>query len=87
MSQSKSDLVKMVADKTGNTQVAVKAILDATFEIIQNVAAEDSLIIRDFGVFKTKVRAARTGRNPNTGNTIQIPESKVLSFKATKHKG
>jgi DNA-binding protein HU-beta len=87
MSQSKSDLIALVAEQTGNTKTDVKTILDAAFDYIKRITVKESLAIHDFGVFKIKDRAARTGRNPSTGEQIQIPASSVLSFKATKHKG
>jgi nucleoid DNA-binding protein len=60
-------------------------ILKAAFKAIKNVVDEDTdLRIHDFGIFSIKERAARTGRNPQTGEAVAIPAKQVLSFKPSK---
>jgi DNA-binding protein HU-beta len=86
MTSSKSDLIAAVAKRNGSTKAEVKRILDATFDIINALALDGPVAIHNFGVFKRKTRAARAGRNPQTGAVIQIAESTSLHFKATKHK-
>lgn len=88
MSLCKSDLLEHVAKTTAEdltiTKKDLKVLLDATFEAIKSMALEESLVIHNFGVFKMATRAPRAGRNPQTGDVIQISESTTLRFKATK---
>jgi DNA-binding protein HU-beta len=51
-------------------------------EITEALANGDKVQLIGFGTFETRKRAGRTGRNPQTGNTIEIPESNVPAFKA-----
>lgn len=87
MSLCKSDLLEHVAKTTAEdltiTKKDLKVLLDATFEAIKSMALEESLVIRDFGVFKTKNRLARKCRHPVTGNLIDVPASRSLGFKAS----
>ena len=82
---TKSELIKQIAERTGLTQAKATEALQ-TFEAI--VTAELSkggeVALVGFGTFKVTDRAARTGRNPQTGAEIQIAASKVPSFKAGK---
>ncbi len=71
----KADLSKKDADK------AVAAVLDAVKEA---VAKGDKVSLIGFGTFEVRTRAARTGRNPQTKQTITIPASKAPVFKAGK---
>ncbi len=59
-------------------------VLKSVVEAIQAVAATESVVIKGFGTFKTVTRAARSGRNPQTGAAIQIPAKTALTFKASK---
>jgi len=69
------------------SKTTAKSILQATFAEIKKIAdADEALRIHGFGTFENKKRAARSGRNPQTGETIQIPESVFLGFKQTKSK-
>ena len=58
---------------------AVNAVLDV---IAEALAAGDDVKITGFGSFEVKARAARTGRNPKTGETVEIPASKYVAFSA-----
>lgn len=82
---TKSELIKQIAERTGLTQAKATEALQ-TFEAI--VTAELSkggeVALVGFGTFKVTDRAARTGRNPQTGAEIQIAASKVPTFKAGK---
>ena len=82
---NKGELVCKIAEKTGlskkDSEKALAAALDAIAEAMK---AGDKVQLVGFGVFETKVRAARIGRNPKTKEEIQIPESKVPQFKAGK---
>jgi DNA-binding protein HU-beta len=70
-----ADIPKTVADK------AVKAVLEA---VSKQLALGNSVVLTGFGTFSTKERAARTGRNPKTGDPIEIAAAKIPNFKAGK---
>ncbi|MEA4902840.1 HU family DNA-binding protein [Desulfitobacterium sp.] len=82
---NKADLIAMVAEKTDmskkDSEKAVNAVLNAIEEAL---AKEDKVQLVGFGTFEVKNRAERTGRNPQTKESIVIPASKVPSFKAGK---
>ena len=80
---TKTDLVNEIAAKAGLTKVQAKAALDATLESIsQALANDDKIQLIGFGTFSVVEKPARTGRNPRTKETIQIPARKVVKFKA-----
>ena len=82
---NKSDLVEAIADGSGLTKAdAACALSAATSAISGALASGDKVSITGFGSFLVRSRAARTGRNPQTGASIQISASKVPSFKAGK---
>ncbi len=82
---NKVKLVASVAEKAGlskkDAEKAVAAVLDS---IVEAVADGDSVQLIGFGTFAVRARAARTGRNPQTKETITIPASKQPVFKAGK---
>jgi len=67
-----------IARKAGIDAKGVREVVAAIKEIVQE---GDRVQIQGFGTFRMKTRAARTARNPNTGETVQVPEKKVLTFK------
>ena len=82
---NKSELIDAIAQKGGLTKVDAGKALDATLEAISDaLKGGDVVTLVGFGSFSVKERAARTGRNPKTGEELQIPASKVPSFKAGK---
>ncbi|XJS11585.1 HU family DNA-binding protein [Aerococcaceae bacterium WGS1372] len=82
---NKAELVERVAEKTNLTKKDVTATVEALFETIEEVLASgDKVQVIGFGTFEVRDRAARKGRNPQTGEEIQIPASKVPGFKAGK---
>lgn len=82
---NKAELVERVASKTNLTKKDVTAAVEALFETVQEVLASgDKVQVIGFGTFEVRDRAARKGRNPQTGEEIQIPASKVPGFKAGK---
>ena len=82
---NKTDLVEVVALKTGMTkkdaEAAVKAVNEA---IAEALAAGDKVQLIGFGTYEVKTRAARDGRNPKTGETIKIAACKHPTFAAGK---
>ena len=80
---NKTELVAAVAAKAElskkDAEAAVKAVIDSVTEAL---ADGDKVALVGFGTFEVKTRAARTGKNPRTGDAISIPASKVPSFKA-----
>ena len=85
---NKSDLVDALANQAGMTKADVARALEAMFGsggiIASALKAGTRVQITGFGAFEAKHRKARTGRNPRTGDTIQIPASKTPGFKAGK---
>ena len=80
---SKSDLAGLVAERSSLSTAEAKRILDATFDVIATrVAAGDEVAIGGFGKFTVTERSARQGRNPQTGETIQIAASTSPKFSA-----
>jgi DNA-binding protein HU-beta len=82
---NKSDLVSAIADASGLSKADAARALEATTSAISGELSNGgSVAITGFGSFLVRSRAARSGRNPQTGATIQISASKVPSFKAGK---
>ena len=82
---NKAELVDRVAKKTQLTKKDVSAVVDALFETIQEaLQAGEKVQVIGFGNFEVRDRAARKGRNPQSGEEIQIEASKVPAFKAGK---
>lgn len=82
---NKNDLIAAVADKTGLTKAQAGEAVDAALEAVTNtLKSGDEVRIIGFGNFSVSERAASEGRNPRTGETIQIPASKTPKFKAGK---
>lgn len=80
-----SDLIDHVAEDTGLTKAQAKTIVDSLLARITEAAANgDEVNLPGFGKFKVQDRAARQGRNPATGETIQIAASKKVSFQPAK---
>lgn len=80
-----ADLITNVQAASGVAKKDVDAVVRSVFAQIEAAADNgESVTIRGFGTFKNKTRAARTGRNPQDGSTIQIPEKTSLGFKASK---
>ena len=82
---NKSDLVSAIADNSGLSKADAARALEATTSAITGALAKgDSVAITGFGSFLVRARAARSGRNPQTGATIQIKASNAPAFKASK---
>ena len=82
---NKATMIKAIAEKTGFTQKDVTAVVDALVDtVVETVASGDTVKIYGLGAFSVAERAERVGRNPQTGETIQIPAFKSPRFKAAK---
>lgn len=82
---NKSELIESMAENAGLSKADAQRALDATIESITKALKKgDTVSLVGFGTFSVKKRAARTGRNPATGETIKIKASKTPAFKAGK---
>ena len=82
---NKAELVSKIAEDAGITKVQAAAALDSFMEgVTKTLKSGNKLILVGFGTFSVSKRAARTGRNPQTGATIKIKAKKVARFKASK---
>ena len=82
---NKEELVKEVSKKTKVSQKAAASILSATIETIEKTVSKGKKVtLVGFGTFESRKRAARTGRNPQTGATLKIAAKKVPAFSAGK---
>ena len=82
---NKTELVAVVAEKSGLTKKDAERVVCATFETIAaHLLKGEKVQISGFGIFEVKAREARVGRNPHTKEAIEIPASKVPAFKPSK---
>ncbi|MBR6555693.1 MAG: HU family DNA-binding protein [Clostridia bacterium] len=82
---NKTELVAVVAEKSGITKKDAERVVSATFETITaQLMKGEKVQISGFGIFEVKEREARVGRNPRTKEAIEIPASKAPAFKASK---
>lgn len=82
---NKNELVASVADKAGLSKKDAEKAVAAVFDSIQDaLATGDKVQLIGFGVFEVKERSARKGRNPRTGEDIEIPAAKNPGFRAGK---
>ncbi len=80
---TKNELAEKVADRTGLANSQARQGVEAAIEVISDeLAAGGEVALAGFGKFSVSHRAARTGRNPSTGATIQIAASKGAKFSA-----
>ena len=82
---NKSELVEAIANGSGVTKAVASKVLEVFMGTVTDVLKSgDQLVLPGFGSFSTGLRAARTGRNPQTGKAIEIKASRVAKFKAGK---
>lgn len=82
---NKSELIDAIAAKANLSKKDAKAALEATLEAVsESLKAGDAVQLIGFGTFKVNKRAAHIGRNPSTGEEIQIAEAKIPAFVAGK---
>ncbi len=82
---NKTELINEVSKRTEVSKATVKKVVDATFNVIADVLNWDGKVqLVGFGSFYVTTRKARKGRNPRTGEVINIPARKVVRFRAGK---
>ncbi|SHE42211.1 DNA-binding protein HU-beta [Atopostipes suicloacalis DSM 15692] len=82
---NKADLIEGVVTKTDLTKKDATAAVEALFDVVTETLADGERVqVIGFGSFEVRDRAARKGRNPQTGDEIEIPATKVPAFKAGK---
>ncbi len=82
---NKSQLIDAISEKAGINKNEAQAALEAITQSIEEALSQgEEVSLIGFGTFKVTERAARTGRNPKTGETMQISASRSPSFKAGK---
>jgi DNA-binding protein HU-beta len=82
---NKAELIGSVAEKAGMPKKDAEKAVNAVFASIEEALAKgDKVQLVGFGTFEVRERAARTGRNPQTGEEIQIAASRVPAFRAGK---
>jgi len=79
---TKKDLIDRISDVTQAKRVVVKRIVQQFLdEVVAELAADNRLEFRDFGVFETRTRAAREAQNPKTLERVQVPTKRSVKFK------
>lgn len=79
---TKKELIDRIAERTQAKRVAVKEIIQAFLEeVIKELSEDNRLEFRDFGVFETRTRAARTAQNPKTMEKVEVPAKRTVKFK------
>ncbi|OIO30931.1 hypothetical protein AUJ77_01160 [Candidatus Nomurabacteria bacterium CG1_02_43_90] len=82
---NKAAIVEVIHEKMGGTKVSAEQTLDAILEaMVSTLKKGEEVSIAGLGIFSVKPRAARTARNPKTGEAIQVPATKVPKFRAAK---
>jgi len=82
---NKQELVTMLSDKTNVTKAAAERFLNSFIETVSDALVEgDKVQIIGFGTFETRERAARTARNPQTGEAMKVAAKHAPAFKAGK---
>ena len=79
---TKRDIVKTLADKFALSQVDARKIVQGTFDaIVTTLVEQERIELRNFGVFEVKTRKPRRARNPRTGEPVEVPARRVVTFK------
>lgn len=82
---NKTEFIAKVAETAGVSNKEAASVVSAALEVITStIAAGDSVALTGFGTFSVRESSARTGKNPRTGETIEIAARKVPAFKAGK---
>jgi len=79
---TKKEIVIKIADRTDIKQIHVKEVVQLVLDIVVDALSKGETVeLRNFGIFKVKSRKPRIGRNPKTGETVEIPAKKTVTFK------
>jgi integration host factor subunit beta len=82
---TKKEIVKQISERANLTQLKTKEIVQWTFEaIIETLAQEGRIELRNFGVFEVRERKARKARNPRTGDPVEVQPKNVVTFQPGK---
>lgn len=82
---NKASIVDKVHDKLGGTKADAERAVDTVFDSITSaLKGGQEVSVAGFGIFSTKMRAARQARNPRTGEPIQVPSMRVVKFRVSK---
>ena len=82
---NKQSIVEAVHVKLGGTKVQAEQVVDTVIDsIVSSLKTGEEVSIAGLGIFAVKTRAARTARNPRTGEAVQVPSMKVPKFRAAK---
>lgn len=82
---NKASIVEKVHEKLGGTKVSAEEAVDTVIScIVEGLKKGDEVSIAGLGIFSAKMRAARTARNPRTGESIQVRAMRVPKFRAAK---
>jgi nucleoid DNA-binding protein len=82
---ARKEMIKSISLKTGLPQPQIKQIVETTLDaIIQTLITEGRVELRNFGIFQVRARAARSARNPKTGEKVEVPQRLGVMFKAGK---
>lgn len=82
---NKAGIVDKVTQVLGGTKADAERVVDTVFgTILEELKAGNEVSVAGFGIFEAKQRAARTARNPRTGEPIQVPAMRVPKFRAAK---
>lgn len=82
---TKKEIVKQISERANLTQLKTKEIVQWTFDaIIETLATEGRIELRNFGVFEVRERKARKARNPRTGDPVEVQPKNVVTFQPGK---
>lgn len=81
---TKKEFIERISKFTGLTKKGTAEVVEAVFDGMREIIIQEKTFVwPDFGAFKVDVKAAKKGRNPRTGEEIEIPERRVLKFKVS----
>jgi len=79
---TKKEIVMNIADRTDIKQIEVKKVVQMVLDtVIESLVKGETVELRNFGIFKVRRRKSRVARNPKTGESVTIPEKRVVLFK------
>jgi nucleoid DNA-binding protein len=82
---TKKDMARAIADETGLTQGQAREVIQRIFDgITKTLLSEGRIELRNFGVFEVRERKPRRARNPRTGEAVDVPGKRVVTFKLGK---